>query len=404
MQDLFMDDRTRTDYNKMKQAKEMYKVEQMKKGILTPQNEENIFQKRATTVELISRIKTLESENTILRKQSERSSNELKDAQAAMALLKEDVSGKRRTDIKNRETFIRKLTVKVNKLNQSITHRENNFVFQQQLVKSLTQKKNILHQQNSALTTKLLHQSDMVARLKSKMELQASSLKVMNEISSSLICQFMSRIAPDTDVQGHHVVKILYRDLFKTYIIAMNAAIKIQSWFRGVISRRKLLKNGFYIIASQNKREGKNHHFPHSKAPQNLNVVVNIAKKSSKPLREILPQGKLPKNKRDLESFDMMRQFLDVIMASSNQTKKLSNLGQLLLIVKDEILEWLRTETSQELEKMKKEIEVFSENIVRVVRAASEKPYTTRSTQTTQTEVKEKGIQCGITNVSRVEI
>jgi hypothetical protein len=184
----------------------------------------------------------------------ERFYNELNDVKAALSLLKEEASDKKRTEIKSRESFIRKLTAKVSKLNNSITQRENNFIFQQQLVKSLTQKKNVLHQQNSTLTAKLLHQTDLSNRTRSKMQLQAQSTYIMYKIASSLVTQFLQREVPENSLKGHHVVRLLYRDLFKNHIIAMNAAIRLQSWFRGVQARRGLLRDGFYTILTQNKK------------------------------------------------------------------------------------------------------------------------------------------------------
>jgi hypothetical protein len=68
------------------------------------------------------------------------------------------------------------------------------------------------------------------------------------------------------------------------------------------------------------------------------------------------------------------------------------------------MLRWLRKETQTEIEKMRKELTLYSDQIITAVRASTQRPYSTRSTQTVQTEYKERSIQCGVTSLSRVEI
>jgi hypothetical protein len=46
-------------------------------------------------------------------------------------------------------------------------------------------------------------------------------------------------------------------------------------------------------------------------------VVSNVAKPPVKPLRAALPQGKKPSNPREKDTFELIHEFLEVVMANS---------------------------------------------------------------------------------------
>jgi hypothetical protein len=123
-----------------------------------------------------------------------------------------------------------------------------------------------------------------------------------------------------------------------------------------------------------------------------------------KPLEASLPPGKKPKDQKEKDLFELLHEFLRIVMANADESYKLAELSSLLSVVKNETLRWLRLETKKEIEAMQNDMQTFSNKIIAVVKANTERPYSTRSTQTIQVEQKERSIQCGMTSVSRVEI
>lgn len=107
MTELFMTDKQKFEYEKKKEAKRMVAEENNKSSVKE--------EAEPSLIELKNKLRSLEHENKFLTNQVSRLEFQVSDLNSAMELLREDVTGERKVEIKERETMIRKLSGRIDR-------------------------------------------------------------------------------------------------------------------------------------------------------------------------------------------------------------------------------------------------------------------------------------------------
>ncbi|KAG2389543.1 hypothetical protein C9374_014103 [Naegleria lovaniensis] len=376
MTDLFMTEKQKYEYEKKKEAKRMV-AEENNKSIVKDEDQE------PSVMDLRNKIRTLEHENKFLSNQLGRLEQQVTDLTSAMELLNEEVTGERKVEIKERETMIRKLTSRIDHLNKATTDREVYFLFQQNLVQELTDKRDKLFAENALTNEKLINTRNEVVELTQKLRHQANGLQVMYQITSSLLFYFIKTTTGkeiDSNLSPKNNVKIMFQDVFTSYIFKMNASVKLQSWFRGILTRKRLLKS-----------------------QKHSNFVSRMLKKR----KFIAFNHEREKALRSEEPplFSVFGDFLKVISSFSNESSDmLKQTEGIIQAFKEEITERFKSKIEQELASFKEEQLQYSEQLMAALKAVVLKPKGERSCQTETIQRKSRGIQHGVAQVTNVEL
>lgn len=254
------------------------------------------------------------------------------------------------------------------------------FLFQQHLVQELTEKRDKLFDENSQTNDRLINARNNVVSLRSKLEHQSKGLQVMFQITSSLLHFFMKsngKKLPEK-LSPQNNVKIMFGDVFSAYLIQMNACVRIQSWFRGIQKRKRLLqseKHSSFVRKMLTKRNSMDSRPVESKSP---------------------PEPPL---------FSVFTDFLKVISTSSQQsTEMLQQTNGLIHAFKQEIVGRFKSKIQEELEQCRKETMETSEHLLSTLKEVVLKPKSERACQTEKIELKSRGVQNGVSQVSNVEL
>ena len=208
-----------------------------------------------------------------------------------------------------------------------------------------------------------------------------------NSMAYSLLSESIEHL--DSNFQIPKLTQKLYRDMFRTYTVASRAAVKIQSWMRGIQTRKKLLKNGFYLMIR-------------NKSPKpSQTTLVSEAQISEQTNIDGYPQ--LKQFQRS-DTFTRLYDFLKVIMAVTECSEKLNDTRALVQLVRAEVVSKLKNDIQCELAKMKHEMDQHAAQLSEAVLGVANIPKIARSTQTTTLQTRERSIQCGVTQLTHVEI
>lgn len=210
------------------------------------------------------------------------------------------------------------------------------------------------------------------------------SLHVMYQITSSLLFYFIktstgkeldSKLSPESNV------KLMFRDVFTLYMFKMNASVKLQSWFRGILTRKRLLKSEKHAsFVSKMLKKRKFNAFNHER---------------EKPLR----------CSEEPPLFSVFGDFLKVISSFSNQSSEMLKQTQgLIQAFKEEITDRFKSKIEQDLASFKEEQLQYSQRLMTALKEVVLKPKGERSCQTETIQRKSRGIQHGVAQVTNVEL
>jgi hypothetical protein len=394
MTELFMDEKLKMDYERKKQVKEMVAKELEQKGLPSKPEQE---------IDLRQNIKMLETENEVLKAQQKRVKQEMAELRRTIELLSETNTVKKRTDVKERENFIKQLNNKIASMNKICIAKENHYVFQEELSKSLTKKKNLLYQQNANLAAQNMSLREDIKSLRAKLRLQSNGMETLYLITvSSLFSILSDSMKNDEGFRLEHSVQCLYRDSLQSFMVATRAAMRIQSWIRGVRTRRKLLRDGFYTILVTNTKKRKEErdklqlpYLPAKQARQALKAKNNNETTRVSSERDLLTKP---------DNFSNIYNFLKAMMAVKDGAHLLDGLNQMVRVIRDEVIVTVKSEVTTELSRMQQEMDQKIADIQNAVHTATNIGKTTKSTQTVQLQTRERSIQCGVTQFSHIEI
>ncbi|KAL9650437.1 hypothetical protein ABK040_004661 [Willaertia magna] len=374
MADLFYNDKQKFEYEQKK--KESKKNETQKK-----ETEDEL-----SVMDLRRSLRYLEHENEILKTQVRRLEQQVESQSQALTLFADETPKHKKIEVKERETMIKKLEQKLDILNKNFKETEHQFLFQEELVKSITEKRDKLYLQNAQLNSELIEKRNELYTLRKKVVLQSEGLKTMYEIASSVLYYFLNDMSSEERkhvlLNGENNLKMVFRDLFSHHLIKTNAAIKIQSWIRGIRARRKLCLIGNCSVF----------------------VIRMLKKRKQKDSTALVVQSKKERN-NDLLLFSTLENFMRITSACSNlSTGLMKEFTGVISSFRDEILHSYKQQVIQDMNAFKKQQEELQKQIIEQVHNHVYRPMSERSTQTDGIEKKTRGIQSGVSNISTIEI
>lgn len=205
----------------------------------------------------------------------------------------------------------------------------------------------------------------------------------MYQITSSLLFYFIKTASGKESTSiltPENNVKMMFKDLFTSYMVKMNAAVKLQSWFRGIQGRKKLLSS--------------EKHKPF--------VSKMIAKRATLKDSSATPQRQ---GYKEPPLFSVFGDFLKVISTFSNQSAEmLKQTEGLIQAFKMEITERFKAKIMEDLEQYKEEQKQYSDHLLATIKSVVLKPKSERACQTETIQFKSRGVQHGVSQVTNVEL
>lgn len=376
MKEIFMDEKMRMEIEIKKQAKEQVAKE---RGQTVAQKDD--FNVRA-------RLRQVENENELLKKQVKRYQDENNDLMRSMELNSDSNPAKNRTVEKERESLLRSLNLKIFKLNSVITKRENHYIFQDELTKAITLEKNTLYEQNSSLTSEILSLRDVVKTLRKKLAQQSKGMENLYLLAVGLVYFYLPEFGGKKPSRvASSVIKSIYNMTMMPLLKQTTAIVRIQSWVRGIRTRKQLRENKEckQVIEEALARRRK-HQIPRLKTPT-----------SEPDIRSSDPDVPTENMKSILE-------LLKVTTAMRLETNDLVKFEHLLSHTRIHVFSKLKQDVQDEMDTMKSELKSFSRKILEGIQTVVERPLITRSCQTDSIESRERSVQCGVSQVTHVEI
>lgn len=345
----------------------------------------------------------LKQENEYLHEQVKRHVSELEETRKLLSLLESQYKGESnsRFELKEIEITARRMMEQLHKVNSTVTSRENAFVSQQKIVDQINEDRMKKDKEIASLTEKLLQSTLQQKNLRSKLHASHNSISSLFTLSNSLIHLFVEDentrkrlFGSASSDQSHHIeniISFLYRDLYHVFIQSTQAAVKIQSLWRGVQTRRKLLKNGHYNIIIKN---------PNKKRPESLDPLIKQRVLVSSEALDASNKLQLSIQSKDLENnlnrnLEVVRMLQQVILISDSDTKKLSEIRNQLTLIKGILMNEFKSQVIEELNTFKDYFQKTSNLIYSSADHVSSIPKLHRSIQTDMNELKHKPIQVG---------
>lgn len=335
-----------------------------------------------------ARMQSLVTENTFLKEQLERYKEELSETRASCNILNEP--NMNNSKLKELELNSRNLLNQVHKMNESLSRMENNFVFQEHLVQSLTKKRNLLFQQNAHLTKKLIRSRHLIDSQRKLIQHKTDGSRVLYSIAMGALKmhaqqeeQLPEGSSTTFRISTSQGLEFLYRDIFTLHKNVTQSAIRIQAWFRGIRERRRLLQDGKYILVIPRV----------SKSAEQSNEKQNNEIQITKSIDD---SGRYPHSLKNNKAFVLIESLYSALSIIERDMSNIISSKNVLSMVKQEVQHWIKQETLKELHWMRKELEMYSTNILEQVHRYTHRDFVTRSVQTTVIQTSDRGLQSGI--------
>uniref|UniRef100_A0A7S1PJW3 Uncharacterized protein n=1 Tax=Percolomonas cosmopolitus TaxID=63605 RepID=A0A7S1PJW3_9EUKA len=368
---------------------------------------------RSQSLDQQRKIEIISQENKLLHEQVKRHLSELKETKNLLSLLESQYKhhSNSKFELKEIEITARRMMEQLTKLNHQTTERENAYIFQQKLVEKMNKQEEHMEAQIARLSERLLTEHVKQKELRSKWRTSKQSIQTLHTIAVSLIHLYMEdenrrkqlfgsvATGPDTfnHVSAEHMISFMYRDLYNVYVQSTEAAIRIQSAWRGVQTRRNLLRNGFYNIIIKKPKSDK----LDARIKQAIHVDENAANTSAREalaLRHTVATGNL---KRTIETTRMLQH---LILIQESDTKKLEQLQTQLKILKGSLENEFKEQVQVQLDGFKETMKELGSQMTQKVHRVTTVPMANRSIQTDTVEKRTRQAQVGAAQFSNTVV
>eukprot|EP00761_Pharyngomonas_kirbyi_P012014 gb/GECH01012041.1/.p1 GENE.gb/GECH01012041.1/~~gb/GECH01012041.1/.p1 ORF type:complete len:826 (+),score=205.17 gb/GECH01012041.1/:1-2478(+) len=324
----------------------------------------------------------LETENHFLKDQNQRLQNEVSHLKEFKSILSEisdeSTSDKKLKIIKRLEKEMKTLQEEIEKINIDITKKENTFVLQDKMLKQKTEEKKTLEENNAEKTKWILHLRNSNRTLRSVVEAHKTSFQSIYYACLSFANMFIEKFASlKREMKPRRMVNFLYKDFLSEYVQATKATIKIQSCFRGYSSRNHLRNQGIKTYSPTSRS---------STSKERKETQIN-SKPSTGVSKAMFQQ-----------TLDVWYNIMQVIMYGDRDSKDIRLFRQFIVSTKKEISNVLRSNTENDLNRMKQDISDLSQDILEFLTQVNSIKRLNRTTQTSLTNntTHSAEVQCGV--------